>query len=199
MGTRIFLGKPPASIEAWILAHYQPAGHPETRITFYDGSSDTFNWSGEINQQTMVDAGLCQYDEDEYTWIWPKEPVTVDIGNTVTGIGFCAFLECTSLASITIPDTVTSIGECALQSCTSLVAVDIPSRVVTIGNWAFAFSENITSLTIPSSVTSIGEGAFDFCYGLTSVTFLGKTMEQVQEMDDNYPWGIEDISIIHVA
>lgn len=27
-----------------------PAGHPETRITFYDGSSDTFNWSGEINQ-----------------------------------------------------------------------------------------------------------------------------------------------------
>lgn len=149
----------------------------------------------------MIDAGLCQYDEAEWTWIWPKEPVTVDIGNTVTGIGFCAFLECTSLASITIPDTVTSIGECALQSCTSLVTVDIPSRVATIGNSAFSLSDNITSLTIPASVTSIGEYAFSDCSSLTSVTFLGKTIEQVTGME-NHPWGIiEDNpgSIIHVA
>jgi hypothetical protein len=62
MGTQIFLGKPPAGIEAWIKAHAQPAGHPETRITFSDGSSDTYEWSGTINQTTMIEEGL--FDED---------------------------------------------------------------------------------------------------------------------------------------
>ena len=44
-----------------------PVSHPETRITFSDGNSDTYEWSGEINNQTMIDAGL--FDENEWTWI----------------------------------------------------------------------------------------------------------------------------------
>lgn len=59
-------------------------------------------------------------------------------------------------------------------------------------------------MTIPDSVTYIGDMAFDFCGGLTSVTFLGKTLEQVQNIEDGngnkwYPWAIEDTSIINVA
>ena len=74
-----------------------PAGHPETCITFSDGSSDTYEWSGEIDQQTMVDAGL--FDDSQWTWI--KEPVTVDIGNTVTSIGGSAFSNWRGLTSVT--------------------------------------------------------------------------------------------------
>ena len=93
----------------------------------------------------------------------------------MTSIGNCAFYNCGRLTSVTIPDSVTSIGNSAFQGCSGLTSVTIPTRVTSIGNWAF------------------GD-----CSGLTSVTFQGKTLAQVQEMD-NYPWGIEDTSIINVA
>ena len=194
-----------------------PAGHPETRITFSDGSSDTYEWSGEIDQQTMVDAGL--YDDNEWTWI--KQPVTVDIGNSVTNIGQEAFNICDTLTSVTIPNSVTNIGSSAFYNCSGLMNVTISNSVKSIGYLAFGFCSGLTNVTIPDSVMSIGERAFRVCDGLTSVTigngvtnigpsafsdctsltsvtFLGKTLEQVQAMD-NYPWGIEDTSIISVA
>lgn len=76
-------------------------------------------------------------------------------------------------------------------------AVEIGTDVTSIGGWVFEGCASVTSVTIPANVTSIGEDAFSNS-GLTSVTFEGKTLAQVQEMD-NYPWGIEDTSIIHVA
>ena len=158
MSVEIFLGEPPADIKKWIIDHHGPAGHPETRITFSDGSSDTYEWSGEINQQTMIDVGLY----DEYKLTWTKEPVTVDIGNTVTSIGDYAFEACSELTSVTIPDSVTNIESSAFYGCSGL-----------------------TSVTIPDSVTSIGEEAFAWCSGLTSMTFNSFTKDEVKSMTTN--------------
>lgn len=81
-----------------------------------------------------------------------------------------------------------------------IIQADIGNTVTNIGEAAFADSNptSLTSVTIPSSVTSIGTQAFYNCTNLTSVTFLGKTIAQVQAMT-NYPWAIEDTSIINVA
>lgn len=75
-----------------------------------------------------------------------------------------------------------------------------------IGGGAFYNCSGIASLTIPNSVTSIGDDAFYGCIGLTSLSFIGKTLEQVQNIEYTdgekyYTWGIEDtsISIINVA
>ncbi len=38
----------------------------KTRITFTDGTTEEYDWSGEIKQQTMIDAGLCT---NSYSWI----------------------------------------------------------------------------------------------------------------------------------
>jgi len=62
----------------------------------------------------------------------------------------------------------------------------------------------LTSVTIPNSVTDIGFEPFGECSGLENITFLGKTLEQVQNIEDGegnkyYPWGITDTSIINVA
>ena len=46
----------------------KPAGNPKTKITFTDGTSQEYDWSGEINQQTMIDAGLFSSVEQ----YWPK-------------------------------------------------------------------------------------------------------------------------------
>ena len=91
------------------------------------------------------------------------------IPNSVTSIGECAFIWCTSLTSVEIPNSVTSIGYAAFQSCTGLTSVEIPNSVTSIGRQAFSGCTGLTSVEIPNSVTSIGESAFYDCSGLTSV------------------------------
>ena len=62
---------------------------------------------------------------------------TINIGNSVTGIGSSAFEGCTSLTSVTIPDSVTYIGDSAFYGCTSLTSVTIPDSVTRIEDYAF--------------------------------------------------------------
>ena len=84
MGIEVFLGSPPPHIEAWIKANYKPAGNPKTKITFTDDDVVEYDWSGEITNQTMIDARL--YDES--SWQWIKNPQTVEIGTNVANIGW---------------------------------------------------------------------------------------------------------------
>src|SRR5258706_131828 len=48
---------------------------------------------------------------------------SVTIPNSVTGVGYLAFSDCTGLTSITIPDSVTDIGGGAFSACTRLTTV----------------------------------------------------------------------------
>ena len=80
MGTQVFLGNPPQHVIDWIKAHSKPAGNPKTKITFTDGTSQEYDWSGELSRQTMTDAG-----------VYNKDPQTVEIGTNVTSIGYQAF------------------------------------------------------------------------------------------------------------
>ena len=139
----------------------EPAGHEKTLIWF-KGQDDyeEFDWSGEINQQTMTNAGLCA------NWAWTRNPVKVEIGTKVTSIGSSAFINCyVGLTTISIPNSVTSIGKTAFYECGSL-----------------------TSITIPSSVSSIGENAFKKGNSLTSMSILGFTQAQIRANASS--WGL---------
>lgn len=91
------------------------------------------------------------------------------IDYTVNYIGDNAFMDCSSLTSVTIPSSVTTIGNNAFQGCIGLTTITIPENVNTIGSYAFKDCSNITSIIIPQSVTTIGEGAFAHS-GLTSIS-----------------------------
>ena len=123
------------------------------------------------------------YDLPGAPWYGSRSRVkSAVIAEGVTSIGRYAFVDCTSLTSVTIPDSVTSIGDGAFASCTSLTGI-----WVTEGNSHYSsdasgvlFSKDKTTLVqcpgafaayaIPDSVTSIGEKAFYYCTSLTSVT-----------------------------
>ena len=168
------------------------SGHSDTRVT-YAAHSEREDWSGEI-EGILISSSIPNISDVE----------TIDIGTSVTSIGNEAFMGCNWLTSVTIPNTVTSIGFGALVSCNKLTSVTIGNGVTSIEYSAFEGCSGLTSLTIPNSVTRIEQDAFYGCSGLTSVTFLGKTLAQVQNIEDGngnkqYPWGISDTSIISVA
>lgn len=93
-------------------------------------------------------------------------------GTPVTSIGFDAFLNCSSLTSVTIPNGVTSIGVGAFKDCSQLASVTIQAggQSQSIGDEAFCGCTGLSSVIIPSGVTSIGEGAFMHCNNLANAT-----------------------------
>ena len=123
MGTQVFLGNPPQHVIDWIKAHSKPVVSPKTKITFADGSIEEYDWSGEINQQTMIDVGL-----KNNSGSWSKNPQSVEIGTNVTSIGDKTFTGCSGLTSVTIPNSVTSIGYYAFSSCSSLTSIIVEGR-----------------------------------------------------------------------
>ncbi len=76
-------------------------------------------------------------------------------GYRVKSIGEGAFLNSTSLVSVTIPDSVIYICCQAFSGCTSLESVSIPDSVTGIDSWAFEDCTSLKSITIPRSVTEI--------------------------------------------
>ena len=76
-----------------------------------------------------------------------------------------------------LPNTITTIGGWAFINCTSLTSVTIPNTVFSIDTHAFDGCKNLTRLSIPDSVTSIGVTAFGGCSSLTEIRY-GGTKEQ---------------------
>jgi hypothetical protein len=107
---------------------------------------------------------------------------SVTIPNTVTNIGYSAFIWCSSLTMITLdtnnPAYSSVDGVLFNKSQTMLVQYPggkvanytIPGSVATIGDQAFYDCPGLASVTIPSGVTSIGVSAFAYCTSLTSIT-----------------------------
>ena len=175
MAVDIFLGEPPAHIKQWIIEHATPPGpvpHADTRFTLEDGTVETYNITGILNRQWMIDNGYYKpYDiETGEGDTWLKIIVQADIGNTVTSVGDYAFTNNSSLTSVTMFNSVTSIGEDAFSACSGLTSVTLSESLTNIGVMAFTACSGLTSVTIPESVTSIDVAAFAECTGLTSMT-----------------------------
>ena len=141
MGIEVFLGEPPQHIKEWIINNSKPAGNPKTKIMFTDGTSQEYDWSGKINSQTMIDAGIW----DAFTG-WTKNPQTVEIGTNATNIDDSLFLDCIGLTSVTIPDSVTSIGRYAFYGCSGLTSVTFSGKdkatVQNMANYSWGLNSN---------------------------------------------------------
>ena len=94
---------------------------------------------------------------------------SVTFGNSVTSIENEAFYGCSSLASVTIPNSVKYIGEGAFCRCSSLESVLFGNNITSIEGETFSHCHDLTSIEIPNSVKSIGNMAFCYC-GLKSVS-----------------------------
>ncbi|MBR5101848.1 MAG: leucine-rich repeat protein [Muribaculaceae bacterium] len=96
----------------------------------------------------------------------------------VTQIGYCAFLYCRSLTSVTIPNTVTSIGYNGFSGCSSLTELTLSDSITDISGEAFCWCSALKKVIIPNTTQSIGYRAFAYCYSLTSLT-IGKSVKSI--------------------
>ena len=132
-----------------------------------------------------------------YSFYYCKSLTSITIPPLVSYIGNYAFYHCTSLKHITLNNNIKYIGQQAFDSCKSLTSITIPASVTTIRYYAFENCINLQNVTILNNAITINYSAFICCNNLKCLTFKGKTLEQVKKMN-NYPWGIEDESIIQV-
>ncbi len=109
--------------------------------------------------------------EDAFDGI--REQITsFTLGDGVERIPDHLCREMSSLKSITLPKNLKTIGTAAFLDCSSLASITIVafgSALVSIGEYAFAYCPSITSLTIPENVTAIGDLAFYRCTSLGTV------------------------------
>ena len=165
---------------------------PETDEIWYTNGSTTE--ATTPHQTNVFGANIVSntYNTEKECWI-------IKFDGEVTTIGYIAFLNCSSLTSITIPNNVTSIGSLAFRNCSNLTRVTIPDSVTAVDSGAFTNCSSLqkfrgkfasedgrclivngvlnsfapaglTEYTITDSVTTIGSSAFYYCQNLTSVT-----------------------------
>ena len=92
------------------------------RSKFVDNStlrSDS-NWGATLCDEETVDGLLIADHVVVFCRPWAT---SVNIQNSVTSIGNCAFSGCSCLTSVTIPNSVTSIGNYAFSECSYLTDV----------------------------------------------------------------------------
>ena len=126
---------------------------------------------------------------------------SVDLGETVQGIGNFAFANCTLLQSIEIPASVKSIFN-SFAGCTGLTQVSFdPDVKLARLSGAFSGCTGLTSVEIPASDSEYDEdgfldfsNAFESCTGLTTVTFR----EGAMEVSDRMFWSCSNLTSVHL-
>lgn len=119
------------------------------------------------------------------------------IPSTVKNIGNFAFFHCTGFSGeLNVPESVTSIGDCAFAYCgglTSIIADTNNKYYSSLDGVLFnkdatkivAFPSGKSSLepeyTIPNSVTTIGAGAFYCCSGFTGELTIPSTVTIIED------------------
>lgn len=113
-------------------------------------------------------------------------------GSPVTGIQMQAFIECTSLKSVSMPESMTWIGDSAFAGCTGLEQVEFSPNLTAIGSKSFYSCSDLTSVVVPDKVTSIESLAFFGCLKLESITIPAS----VTTLDSSFVYGCTNLKKI---
>ena len=89
--------------------------------------------------------------------------------DTLRKVGLEAFRNCTSLTTITLGESITELGERAFMGCSSITKLITDQTLRAIGKEAFRGCEKLTSIELGEGVSELGNSAFMGCMTLKSV------------------------------
>lgn len=96
----------------------------------------------------------------------------------VTSIADEAFLEDTTIMTVSLPSSLKKIGSRAFMKCINLIAINIPEGVETIGPSAFWRDSSLCKVQLPSTLKKIPGSCFHLC-SFSSLTIP----EGIEEID----------------
>ena len=111
-------------------------------------------------------------------------PAAYDPAGLVTTIGDGAFMDCTSLTTITLPYFIARIGNSAFENCTALATFTTmdgadkkTAALRTIGDRAFFGNTSLNNVDVNTTkgVNTIGVSAFENCGQLATINLSGVT------------------------
>ena len=184
MGQEIYLGRPSESVVNFISAQYD-AKRTTVSLTCLDING------GDEKEYVFLSSF---YDIENYEY---SDIIKKMVGNDVFERYSTIFYD-----PVKIGNTVKRLNSFELTTIVSQ-GIEIPDSVSAISPYCFAYSNSILN-GIPKSVVEIGEDAFvgcmEYSWGGGKVLFLGRTIEEVQDITDangvkRYPWGISENNI----
>ena len=108
------------------------------------------------------------------------------------------FKYCYDVTSVTIPSSVSEIGECSFVGCSSLKEINLSGGIKRIGMWAF-FRCGLEKLIIPNNITHVGRCVFQDCNSLKEV-IIEEGDEPIYFEGGNWSFGVfADCSAIEKA
>ena len=138
--------------------------------------------SGLTKLSTTKDGFIVYADEETqeyYLMGYVGDDTTITLPDSINGYSYeiyqFAFINCSSIESITISNKVTSIGWQAFYGCSSLTRINIPDSVTYIDFQAFANCISLTDVLIGSGITSVHNYVFENCSSLERVTIANGT------------------------
>lgn len=89
-----------------------------------------------------------------------------------------SFTNASNVTSIDLPDTLTDVGPCAFRECVHITSLRLPEGIRTIGENSFAGCLKLSEISFPSTLTSLDPSAFPVYFTGESpdVIFGGETM-----------------------
>ena len=137
-----------------------------------DGTYTVWACTEDIGQHIKIPS---RYEGIPVTEISPvafkqrMDIVSVTIPDSVTTIGFEAFMFCEALATVKFGNGLKSIGGYAFYNCLSLTEAVLPESVEEIGGGLFAYCESLVKTNIPDSFTRIPYGMLAGCSSLPAI------------------------------
>jgi hypothetical protein len=95
-----------------------------------------------------------------------------------------------NLREVEIPNSITQIGACAFNGCYKMKRIVIPESVKVIGEYAFSDCYELESIIIKSKDCKINKTAFYDCYNVKEFSIGGSSsFEELKKMS-GYAWGM---------
>lgn len=115
--------------------------------------------------------------------------------DTITSIGYGAFLDCEKLTEVTIPDSVRRIGGSAFSNCYSLTRVTLPAQLESLGQEVFDYCVSLTQVNLPQKLKRLPGSAFRGCSSLSQIFLPGSLVSIGDEAFAGCP--IETVDLPH--
>lgn len=148
------------------------------------GTLDSYVFKGCTKLTTVNFVANAKFITPETTGGEDPAPAAYDPAGLVTTIGDGAFMDCTSLTTITLPYFIARIGNSAFENCTALATFTTmdgadkkTAALRTIGDRAFFGNTSLNNVDVNTTkgVNTIGVSAFENCGQLATINLSGVT------------------------